>query len=150
MGVTYGLQPDCFVKDRSKFSICLDLASASGEVEPFMSYFVDARKKWESVVVSNGLYYARTDRLSTEYTATGSYPSVIDGIYIASYVASVDGAGGILGSAGPVYTFKRNGLRRPITGVMNFDIDDLEWLEEEGMLEGVIQHEMGHVMGIGR
>ena len=34
-------------------------------------------------------------------------------------------------------------------GVMRFDIADIAWMETEGLFEGVIQHEMGHVIGIG-
>lgn len=148
-GVVYGLQPDCSASTRGKFSICLDLTSASGRVESFMSYFTQARDTWESVIVSNGLYYTNTRALNTKYTATGSFPSVIDGVYIASRIKSIDGEGGVLGSAGPVYTLSRKGLRRPLTGVMNFDADDLGRMEENGVLEGVIKHEMGHVLGVG-
>lgn len=114
-----------------------------------MSSFVNARETWESIVVSNGMYYTNTGALNTDYTATGSYPSVIDGVYIASYAKDIDGKGGVLGAAGPVYVFRSSGLRRPLTGLMYFDVDDLEWMEEEGLLEGVIAHEMGHVLGIG-
>lgn len=32
---------------------------------------------------------------------------------------------------------------------MNFDIDDIAQLENQGTLEGVILHEMGHVIGVG-
>lgn len=114
-----------------------------------MYYFTNAREKWENVVVSNGIYYTNTASLNKGHTATGSYPFVIDGLYIASYIKSIDGAGGILGSAGPVYTVKKNGLSRPFTGLMNFDADDLKWMDAKGLLEGVIMHEMGHVLGIG-
>jgi hypothetical protein len=32
---------------------------------------------------------------------------------------------------------------------MVFDTADLQWLEDEGLLEDVLLHEMGHVLGIG-
>lgn len=150
LDINYGLQPDCYEEDPSKFSICLDLASASGEVEDFMVYFAKARDAWERVIVSNDIYYTEMADMARDYTATGNYPSVIDGLYIASNVGGIDGEGGILGSAAPIYyvTFE-DGIRRPVTGVMKFDVDDLNNMDENGVLEGVIMHEMGHVLGIG-
>ena len=65
-------------------------------------------------------------------------------------LAPIDGPGGILGSAGPTVgkdatsTFLYTDI-----GVMNFDTDDLPILEAAGVLDEVIQHEMGHVIGIG-
>lgn len=147
--ITYGLQPDCFENDSTKFSICLDLTSESGKVEPFMAYFASARETWENIIASNGIYYTSTSSLNTVYTATGSYPSVIDGVYISSYVKSIDGEYGILGSAGPLYYLTFDDQVRPLTGLMNFDADDLDWMDADGILEGVIKHEMGHVLGIG-
>ena len=33
---------------------------------------------------------------------------------------------------------------------MRFDIDDIATMEEDGTFEGVILHEMGHVIGVGQ
>eukprot|EP00934_Nitzschia_sp_Nitz4_P006015 Nitzschia sp. Nitz4//scaffold126_size65214//206//3751//NITZ4_006144-RA/size65214-augustus-gene-0.60-mRNA-1//1//CDS//3329534653//6005//frame0 len=149
--VTYGLQADCYLADPSKFSICLDLTAPSGEIEPFMSHFTSARATWESAVLDNGIYFTGTNRLVTDYTATGSYPSIIDGLYIASGTSFIDGEYNILGYAGPVYRlqFKNTGNQRPLTGRMVFDAEDIDWMEKKGILKGVIEHEMGHVLGIG-
>lgn len=114
-----------------------------------MSAFVEAREIWESIVASNGVYFTQTGALNTAYTATGSYPSIIDGVYIASNTASIDGEGRVLGAAGYVYVFRDGALWRALTGIMFLDADDLEWMAAEGLLEGVIAHEMGHVLGIG-
>ncbi len=59
----------------------------------------------------------------------------------------IDGAGRILGQAGPTRVRTAGGL--PITGVMSFDVADLETLERNGSLVNVVIHEMGHVLGIG-
>src|SRR5690606_27298751 len=37
----------------------------------------------------------------------------------------------------------------PITGMMSFDTDDLDDMLAEGILDEVVLHEMGHVLGIG-
>ena len=59
----------------------------------------------------------------------------------------IDGAGGILGQAGP--DTLRTGSLLPVHGVMQFDAADLAQLESSGQLVSVITHEMGHVLGIG-
>ncbi len=71
-------------------------------------------------------------------------------------LAPIDGAGGILGSAGPS-TAKLNAANSDVTstylytstGDMTFDTADTGALEMAGSLSGVILHEMGHVLGIG-
>ena len=52
----------------------------------------------------------------------------------------IDGPGGILGQAGP--TVLREDSFLPARGIMEFDVADLELLEEEGLFEDVILHEM--------
>ena len=59
----------------------------------------------------------------------------------------IDGEGGVLGGAGPCWI--RDPSNLTIMGSMQFDTDDLEVLEAEGILSNVILHEMGHVLGIG-
>ena len=58
----------------------------------------------------------------------------------------IDGRGKILGRAGPC-AFRESLI--PFQGFMEFDVDDLAALEEDGVLEAVILHEMGHVLGVG-
>ena len=36
-----------------------------------------------------------------------------------------------------------------LLGAMRFDIDDIANMEADGTFEGVILHEMGHVIGVG-
>ena len=59
-------------------------------------------------------------------------------------VREIDGRSGILASAGPC-GIRDDETHLPFMGAMQFDLDDLEWLEEQGDMEEVILHEMGHV-----
>ena len=72
---------------------------------------------------------------------------LIDDIRIDAKGDAIDGIGGILGQAGP--TWVRSGSFLPIAGVMTFDRDDLQKLEDDGLLLSVILHEMAHVIGFG-
>lgn len=73
-------------------------------------------------------------------------------LLIGSTLAEIDGDrdedGNILGFAGP--RSLHDGCRTiSATGEMTFDIFDIGVLEDTGALEGVILHEMGHVIGVG-
>ena len=154
--IQYGLQEDCFRREPGIFSICLDLSSDSGTIEPWMTSFLAARERWERVITANGVDFPTFSvSLDTRFTATGAYPEYIDGVYIASSVEFIDGPGqfgrgNILGSAAPIYLARtRNGVL-PVTGFMRFDSFDMQRLVDAGTIDGVIEHEMGHVLGIGR
>ena len=71
----------------------------------------------------------------------------VDDIVIYAAIDAIDGPGAILGSAGPCYI--RGSSALPIVGFMHFDIADVPNMEANGTFQGVIQHEMGHVLGVG-
>jgi hypothetical protein len=124
-------------------------ASASANLTPFditinfesglsagqQDAFVDAENFWESAI-------------------TG-YADAIDftpGLTITARGESIDGQGGVLGSAGPVtgfYNTAGNSLLYASTGTMRFDTADLSNMESNGSLLNVIIHEMAHVIGFG-
>lgn len=69
-------------------------------------------------------------------------------LLISAALTYIDGASGILGSAGPDASW----LACPsisYTGNMNFDVGDVVWMQNAGTFESVIMHEMGHVIGLG-
>lgn len=84
---------------------------------------------------------------------TGDLPSVvidgeeIDDLLIEASGEAIDGAGRVLGQAGPTHV--RNDSQLPCKGVMAFDVADLADMEANGSLVDVIIHEMGHVIGLG-
>ena len=71
----------------------------------------------------------------------------IDDLLIFAEVAAIDGPGMILGQAGPCVVRQTGNL--PAIGVMQFDVADLNNLENQGLLQFVILHEMLHVIGFG-
>jgi hypothetical protein len=94
--------------------------------------FINAAAKWESII-------------------RGELPDVggVDDVSIDADGVFIDGAGNILGQAGP--TAIRNAANKfvPYRGMMEFDSADLSSMEADGSLVNVIVHEMGHVLGIG-
>ena len=94
-----------------------------------------AADRWSEIIVGN------VPAITTDDVG------VVDDLVIDAEGTSIDGAGGVLGQAGP--TFVRPGSLLPARGIMQFDNADLQELEDSGELLDVIIHEMGHVLGIG-
>ncbi len=77
---------------------------------------------------------------------------VIDDVLILAQGTAIDGPGSILGQAGPTYlrpASAGNAAYLPAKGIMSFDTADLDKMEQNGTLNDVIAHEMGHVLGVG-
>jgi hypothetical protein len=71
----------------------------------------------------------------------------VDDLIIFAEVAAIDGPGMVLGQAGPCIIRTSGNL--PVVGIMQFDVADLDNLEQAGLLQAVILHEMLHVIGFG-
>ena len=74
-----------------------------------------------------------------------AFSGVIDDVLINVLLQPIDGAGGVLGAAGACFFRTANGI--PVFGLMFFDVADLAFLETNNLLDEVIVHEMGHVLG---
>lgn len=61
----------------------------------------------------------------------------------------IDGAGGILGSAGPTFGNFGGSFIETTEGAMTFDTADLNTMVAGGIFDAVIRHEIGHVLGFG-
>ncbi len=114
---------------RSSFTITLNF---SGELtESQKAVFLQAKAAWES-------------RLS------GYQPGIsVTGVTIEASSVFIDGPSGILGQAGPTFITGQAGYVLTTQGIMKFDSADMSSMESSGSLQEVIEHEMGHVLGIG-
>ena len=97
--------------------------------------FEDAASQWEEIIIGD-----------VEDVVVSGF-GFVDDIAIDASAPFIDGLGGTVGQAGP--TVVRSDSFLPARGIMEFDVADLESLEEEGLFEDVILHEMGHVLGFG-
>jgi Leishmanolysin/Bacterial Ig-like domain (group 2) len=118
-----------------------DTTSAQGDA------FEAARHRWEGLIVGdvpNVQLSAPAGQCGTNSPAVNRN---VDDVLILVTLEPIDGAGNVLGAAGPC--FVRNVGRLPVLGLMKFDTADLDVLESSGLLDAVILHEMGHVLGFG-
>ena len=130
--------------DRGRYNITLKfIVPVTPEQE---QVFQDAAARWERIIIKDLPPYT-----GTLPSAFLGFPPAVDGtvddIVIEVALAPIDGPGGILGQAGPRYVRLPEYLS--LSGVMFFDVADLGLLDQLGLFEEVIVHEMGHVLGIG-
>lgn len=109
--------------------------------------FETAAARWERVIVRD--VPSITGRVPSCLSASlpPASTGVVDDIVIEVLLRPIDGPGKVLGAAGPCYI--RNVDRLPVSGVMYFDSDDIAAIDRVGLLDEVVVHEMGHVLGIG-
>ena len=112
-------------------------------------FFETAAAKWQSIIVGDvpdatGVIPARS---CGSGIPTPSFRGGLDDALIDVLLQPIDGPGAVLGSAGPCLARSEDLLT--LYGVMFFDTDDLAFLQENDVLDEVVVHEMGHVLGIG-
>ena len=71
----------------------------------------------------------------------------VDDLRVFVFILPIDGDLGALAQARPCWI--RSGSRLPVLGFMRFDSDDVGRLEQDGDLEALALHEMGHILGFG-
>lgn len=124
------------------------LATAEASSPEVQASFLRAEAFWESIIVGD----------LPDITVRGSQPcvqdegavveGVVDDLVIFVATKAIDGVDGILGAAGPCLSHSsRQNL--PLAGYMQFDSADLQRYSDEGRLDEIIAHEMGHVLGFG-
>lgn len=98
--------------------------------------FEQAAQRWESIITG--------DLPNASYNGL-----IVDDLLIDASSVSIDGSGGVLGQAGYDRLRSSTSGGLPYHGTMQFDSADLAAMQSNGTLLGVIEHEMGHVLGIG-
>lgn len=120
----------------AKFSIDVRFMGGLNAVQ--QAVFQHAAARWAEVIVG-------------DFPSINIGTEIIESLVIEASGISIDGGGtvdgNILGQSAPTTFRLSNGL--PVKGFMEFDTFDLEQMETEGILQSVILHEMGHVLGIG-
>lgn len=131
----------------STSSYAITLCFATSMTATQRSAFEDAAARWGSLITGD---VADTKLSIPEGSCGPSSPSLnmtIDDLVIFARIEPIDGVNGVLGSAGPCFIRSSNHLT--LLGLMRFDDADVATLEANNELRSVIQHEMGHVIGIG-
>jgi hypothetical protein len=109
--------------------------------------FDEAAARWEGIITTGipdePIHLAAGDCLSSE----PGLDTTVDDVLITVEVVPIDGAGQVLGQAGPCIVSSSDSLTRE--GIMQFDSADVSNMLADGTFVDVVLHEMGHVLGIG-
>ena len=116
----------------------------SGATAQHRAVFERAVGRWEEVIVGDlpPVTLASGD-VPRRCGTILDYPGTVDDVLIVATLEGIDGPGGVLAQARPCLVRQDGGLA--VVGTMTFDTDDLDANPD---LEGVVLHEMGHILGI--
>ena len=105
------------------------------------SAFEKAKARIEQIITGNipGLAFYGPSYTCGGY---GSGSLTVDDLHIFVAIVEIDGPSGVLGRAGPCGLSLVDGMYMARTGMMEFDVADMELMESRGVLEVVVQHEM--------
>jgi hypothetical protein len=129
----------------SPFAIELRFLTAVTSTQ--MQAFVAAQQRWQSLIVGDLVDVPLDAAAGTCGTNSPPEQRQVDDVLILVTLQPIDGPGNVLGASAPCYVRSSNTL--PVLGLMQFDTDDLDVLASSGLLQQVILHEMGHVLGFG-
>lgn len=122
------------VEDEVQSDFSIDVKFMGGLTASQREIVEAAARRWSEIIVGD----------LPAYMVNGQ---VVDDLLIEFSGASIDGAGGILGQAGPTHIRPDSYL--PIKGIIEFDRGDLARMESDGSLLNVIIHEIAHILGLG-
>ncbi len=132
----------------SRFNIT---AFAVVDVPPSLEdNLAEAIRRWEAAIVGD-LPAAMTQIGLFDPPDCGGFGQLVEGapvddILIMVNIDSIDGVRGVLAQAGPC-VIRSSTL--PVAGILTLDETDLKAALTEEWVTDIIQHEMGHVLGIG-
>ncbi len=129
----------------SEFNI--DLRFLSAITPSQQAIFNSAAARWKSIITGDLLPVTLNVGPGDCGGNSPAFNELVDDLVIFVSLEPIDEVGKTLGQAGPCRI--RSGSLLPISGLMLFDVADIAALESNGILEAVILHEMGHVLGIG-
>ena len=129
----------------------IDLILIDDISESIQTAFDDAIDYWASILAGTELPNVPLEgdfELGCFSITAPNTLSTVDDLVIVASVREIDGRGGILASAGWC-GIRAGEAGLPFMGAMQFDVADLQRLQEHGDIEEVILHEIGHVLGFG-
>ena len=110
--------------------------------------FRTSARRWQEIIVGDvPAITGAFPRNTCGPFGTPRFSGTIDDILIDVVLQPIDGPGNVLGRAGPCLVRTVDDLS--VYGVMIFDTEDLELYDSLGLLDEIIIHEMGHVLGYG-
>jgi hypothetical protein len=135
---------------KSGFDITFDPQSLIDVPVAVKSALFAAAQRWSQVIDEDlpnfVMPYVDVDKIREELGATFSFPApgtLIDDLFVAVRIDDLDGPGGLIARAGSLKPFK-NGTSG--VGLLQYDLADLQKRLDNGTIEDVFFHELGHII----
>jgi hypothetical protein len=106
-----------------------------------------AVERWQTVVVTKLPSVPVKVAADACFDGQPALNETVDDLLIFIQFTEIDGAGKVLGEAGPCLIRTESNL--PALGHLKLDAADLDLMERNGTLDDVVLHEIGHILGIG-
>lgn len=135
------------IRDRIRFNIELRYLVPPSAADA--AAFESARKRWESIIIRDvpAIEGTLPQAEACGFEGLPDFVGTVDDVLIDVLLVPIDGPLGILGAAGPCLVRTADNLT--VSGVMIFDVEDLDFLRSFDLTDEVVTHEMGHVLGFG-
>jgi hypothetical protein len=130
----------------SRFSITVRFIGDGG-TDRQREAFTKAAARWQRVIIGD---IGTTPLNAPAGECTDWIPALNESVHnllVFVRIAPIDGPARIVGQASPCYVNTTSKL--PIMGFFELDADDLTLMADRGILDDVVLHEMGHILGIG-
>jgi hypothetical protein len=114
------------------------------------SAFAHARTKWQSVIVDSVGSIPITLAAGACDSAQPAVKETVKDLLVLVHIRKIEDTvpgQAILGESGPCLV--RNPGNIPILGIMSLNSSTLASIDSSGLLDDVIEHEMGHLLGFG-
>lgn len=134
---------------RSQFNITVVYEGAAPNAQ-VQAAFDSAVAFWQRVIIGDIADWPAQTMTNSPLCGTVNNPATDDVVIFARFIP-IDGQSNTIARAGPCYIRGPTSSFIPhtIVGAMEFDTADLNTFLLSGRFEGVIRHEMGHVIGVG-
>lgn len=119
----------------------------AGGTDVMRDAFRSAAARWRTIITGDVHNTRVTASAGSCISWQPAVDTLVNDVLIYARIANIDGPSNILARAGPCLI--NAGSRLTAMGIMEFDESDLPTLIANGGIVDVIQHEMGHVLGIG-
>jgi leishmanolysin len=106
-----------------------------------------AVRRWESILAGGLTDYIVSLPAGACLASQPALDERVDDILVLIEFGAGDGPGGLIGEGGPCSLREDNLL--PALGYVKLDLSDLEQIDSQEMLDGLVLHEIGHVLGVG-
>ena len=134
------------VAPSAAFSVCVRYIGDGGTTRQRQAV-TNAVQRWQRVIVGHVQTSPITAGANQCFAGAPALNEVIEDLLVFVQITPIDGPGNVVARAGPCTVHVPSGLTQ--TGLLQLDSTDMDLLAAQGILDNMVTHELGHVLGFG-